>query len=368
MSTPPEEIRQEALHERRQSIGKYVKRLRTVLKRGNSSKERVPTVASSAEKKPEPAASTSAAEPKPESKPVTSTTGQVSYPRSAAQQERARALFAKYGLTLEAHEWITSGTTNENVQRVEKPIRMRVHRQCHRCQTTFGADRVCQKCEHTRCKKCPRYPAKKEKTKGKGKEGETTATAAAAAAAATPSAAKIATKPAKKQEYLTIKSRTGGPDLERRPPKQRVRRHCHKCQTLFIPATATVCTNCQHTRCTKCPRDPAKKKKWPDGYPGDVPGSDTETDAEVLPAHQRPERVWRKPRMRIRWSCEHCNALFMEKTKTCAGCGHERCPSCVRIPPKKAKKEPDPAVLRSVEEKLARFKMEEHLSGTESAA
>lgn len=58
MSTPPEEIRQEALHERRQSIGKYVKRLRTVLKRGNSSKERVPTVASSAEKKPEPAAST----------------------------------------------------------------------------------------------------------------------------------------------------------------------------------------------------------------------------------------------------------------------------------------------------------------------
>ncbi|KAF4312892.1 hypothetical protein GTA08_BOTSDO11771 [Botryosphaeria dothidea] len=358
MSSPSEETRPEALHERRQSIGKYVKRLRTVLKRGNSSKERVPAAAASSETKPEPATSTSAAEPKPEPKPVTSTTGQVSYPRSAAQQERARALFAKYGLTLEAHEWITTGTANENVQRVEKPIRMRVHRQCHRCQTTFGADRVCQKCEHTRCKKCPRYPAKKE--------GET-ATAAAAAAVA-PSAAKIGTKPAKKQEYLTIKSRTGGPDLERRPPKQRVRRHCHKCQNLFVPATATVCTHCQHPRCTKCPRDPAKKKKWPDGYPGDVPGSDTETDAEGLPAHQRPERIWRKPRMRIRWSCEQCNSLFMEKAKTCGNCGHERCQSCVRIPPKKVRKEPDPAVLRSVEEKLARFKMEDTLSGTESAA
>lgn len=362
MSSPSEETRPEALHERRQSIGKYVKRLRTVLKKGNSSKDRVPAAASSSEKKPEPAAtSTSAAEPKPESKPVTSTTGQVSYPRSAAQQERARALFAKYGLTLEAHEWITTGTTNENVQRVEKPIRMRVHRQCHRCQTTFGADRVCQKCEHTRCKKCPRYPAKKEKAKGKGKEGESAATPAAAAA-------KIGTKPAKKQEYLTIKSRTGGPDLERRPPKQRVRRSCHKCQNLFIPATATVCTHCQHARCTKCPRDPAKKKKWPDGYPGDAAASDTETDAEGLPAHQRPERIWRKPRMRIRWSCEQCNSLFMEKTKTCANCGHERCQSCVRIPPKKAKKEPDPAVLRSVEEKLARFRMEEAPSGAGTAA
>lgn len=58
MSSPSEETRPEALHERRQSIGKYVKRLRTVLKRGNSSKERVPAAAASSETKPEPATST----------------------------------------------------------------------------------------------------------------------------------------------------------------------------------------------------------------------------------------------------------------------------------------------------------------------
>ncbi|KAF2143861.1 uncharacterized protein K452DRAFT_268304 [Aplosporella prunicola CBS 121167] len=344
--------------DRRQSIGKYVKRLRTVLKRKDSTKDsssasdsKKPTAQAQAPKPTQAQASAQAVEskPKPESKPVTSTTGQTAYQRSAAQQERARALFAKYGLTLEAHEWITTGAANDNVQRVEKPIRMRVHRQCHRCMTTFGADRVCQKCEHTRCKKCPRYPIKK-----KGKEPETSA---AAATTKTPEKT-AAAKPAKKPEYLTIKSRTGGPDLERRPPKQRVRRTCHKCGDLFIPPTATVCTGCSHTRCTKCPRDPAKKKKWPDGYPGDAPASESESEPEVH-RQPKPERTWRKPRMRVRWQCEDCDTFFVDKSKECANCGHERCPTCTRLPPKKIKKEPDPETLRAVEEKLARFMMED---------
>ncbi|KAL8795714.1 MAG: hypothetical protein Q9182_007493 [Xanthomendoza sp. 2 TL-2023] len=76
-------------------------------------------------------------------------------------EERARALFAKYGLTLEPGEW--TSPIKPNAERVEKKIRMRIHRACHHCQTTFGADRVCNNCSHHRCKKCPRYPTKKAK-------------------------------------------------------------------------------------------------------------------------------------------------------------------------------------------------------------
>ena len=83
------------------------------------------------------------------------------------QEEKARALFIKYGLTLEPGEWTVPTTVG--LPRVERQVRMRIHRICHRCQTTFGADRVCSHCQHTRCKKCPRVPGSKTKvSKGKG--------------------------------------------------------------------------------------------------------------------------------------------------------------------------------------------------------
>ncbi|KAL8713057.1 MAG: hypothetical protein Q9220_002917 [cf. Caloplaca sp. 1 TL-2023] len=58
---------------------------------------------------------------------------------SAALEEKARALFAKYGLTLEPGEWTTP--MKPDAERVEKRIRMRVHRTCHRCQNMFGPDK-----------------------------------------------------------------------------------------------------------------------------------------------------------------------------------------------------------------------------------
>lgn len=314
--------------ERRKSIGKYVKRMSSVFRRGSSSKTSAPstpTVATS----PSTPAPTSQAQPTatptyvvPIEKlpcktltmcsPAQATTSFVpgQYNRSALQQERARALFAKYGLTLESHEWITAPPNATNVQRVEKPIRMRVHRSCHRCGTTYGADKICTKCEHKRCKKCPRYPKKKAPgEKGKEKAGDA--------------------KPKRKGPQLTIKSKSGG-ELVYQPVKQRIKRTCHKCNTPFIPPTAANCEKCQHLRCSKCPREPAKLKKWPEGYPGDAdPEDDTEVEA---PGPHRPKRTWRKPRQRIRWECEQCQTLFKEGTPKCTNCGHERCDTCTRKP------------------------------------
>ncbi|KAJ4296876.1 hypothetical protein N0V90_006924 [Kalmusia sp. IMI 367209] len=278
----------------RKSLGKYVKRMSSVFKREKSSKSKPaasPTTAGPSTAAPAIEEEKEAAPAPPAIEPASTTVDHAAAPaapaeapkspvpevhelqRSVLQQERARALFAKYGLTLESHEWIAAPALPVNVQRIEKPIRMRVHRTCHRCGTTYGADKVCAKCEHKRCKKCPRYPKKKsptEKAQVQAKE--------AAAAKALP----------KKKRVLTVPSRNGT-ELAYQPAKQRVRRNCHKCQALFIPPTATICESCRHIRCTKCPREPAKLNKWPNGYPGDAEyDSETELEREL----ERSRRIY----------------------------------------------------------------------------
>ncbi|KAJ4368068.1 hypothetical protein N0V83_006423 [Neocucurbitaria cava] len=314
--------------DRRMSLGKYVKRMSSVFKREKSSKSpasaapAAPSVPQQQQQSTkEEVTNEEAADltPVPTQTPAApATTASVPAPppakplkvidRNAMQQERARALFAKYGLTLESHEWITAPTPTPTVQRVEKSIRMRVHRSCHRCGTIFGAEKVCLKCEHKRCKKCPRYP-KKKTPEDKLKEKDTS------------------DRP-KRKKVLTIMTRSGN-ELAYDPPKQRVRRTCHKCETLFDPPTATICEKCRHIRCTKCPREPAKLAKWPAGYPGDV---DAGSDSEVEKQLEKFRRTWRKPRARVRWECEQCHSLFLNGSPQCPGCGHERCDKCTRTP------------------------------------
>ncbi|KAF2690486.1 hypothetical protein K458DRAFT_483823 [Lentithecium fluviatile CBS 122367] len=333
--------------DRRKSLGKYVKRMSSVFRREKSDKGKSKssplasgapaTPATVGEKKEATPASAATSGPAATPKRADPVTKELN--RSALQQERARALFAKYGLTLESHEWITTPSQPISVQRVEKPIRMRVHRTCHHCSTTFGADKICSKCEHKRCKKCPRYP--KKRTPGdKGKEREKEGPVAP-----------------KKKKLLTITTKSGG-ELAYQPAKQRVRRTCHKCDALFIPPTATICEQCRHLRCIKCPRDPAKLSKWPNGYPGDV---DPDSEAELERALEQARRIWRKPRTRVRWECEECHSLFLEGSPQCPGCGHARCEKCVRKPIKKIKTEQnfDPEVVKAVEAKLRALHVEE---------
>jgi len=260
-------------------LDRLVKRMKTVFRRKKSKPDTTSTAAPAAGGSGTPAPAASA------EKPTTATATEVPATaqkrpenRIATQRERAQALFAKYGLELRDDEWIVS--TVSPMERVEKPIRMRVRRQCHKCQTTFGADKACSNCNHHKCKDCPRIPPKKNKNKGK-------ATIAAAAVDADKAKAKR-----KEQQYtLTIPSKTGGQDLVRKPLKQRTRRFCHKCNTIFL-RNATECSECQHVRCKRCPRDPAKSKKWPDGYPGDVdPESDETADPAPIPPKEQEKET-----------------------------------------------------------------------------
>ena len=155
--------------------------------------------------------------------------------------ERAQALFRRHGLDVQPSDLPLS--TQPQSDRVQKDIRMRVHRSCHRCETPYGADTTCLECGHKRCKKCPRHPLKK--SKDKGKEKVTTKTGIA---------------PGYKKRKgdiaygITLPSRRGGQDLVRKEIRQRVHRRCHHCDTDF--AAEKVCSKCKHNRCKKCPRHP----------------------------------------------------------------------------------------------------------------
>jgi hypothetical protein len=164
--------------------------------------------------------------------------------RSTEDLERARQLAQKYNIDLDTSDW----KIIEVAERVEKPIRMRIHRTCHVCNTSYGANRTCASCGHERCEQCPRYP-KKKAIGDKGKDvtylgGQRDAGAEA-----------VEGLKRKHKYVLTLPSKTGGQDLVMKKPMQRVRRNCHRCDNVFMPGNK-ICAKCEHVRCVDCPRDP----------------------------------------------------------------------------------------------------------------
>jgi hypothetical protein len=92
-----------------------------------------------------------------------------------------------------------------------------------------------------------------------------------------------------------------------------------------------------------------KRKKYPDGYPGDAPGSGDELD----PADpQASIRTYTRPKRKVRYSCHNCHTKFKPTELTCQNCGHEKCNDCPRVAPRKVEPEPDPEVVQRVREKL----------------
>lgn len=92
----------------------------------------------------------------------------------------------------------------------------------------------------------------------------------------------------------------------------------------------------------------AKKNKYPDGYPGDAPSSDT----------SRP----------VKFACHKCTKIFPAVPHpstpegiafiesgplNCVRCNHAKCDECPRAAPQKVEPTPDPEVLKSVQAKLS---------------
>lgn len=284
------ERRASFIQERRASITKYVQRVKTVLSRKNTLSQSDASFTATSE-------------------PIT-TPGPVG--GSVFHHERTRLLFEKYGLNIEPGEWVTA-PANPSPQRVEKKIRMRVHRSCHRCQTTFGVDRVCINCQHTRCKKCPRYPSKKDAASGDLDHGK-------GKMSTIQQRSQFAPRVAVSNKY--VQAITLPPGDARRPLED-----CHSCKVKGTPVLTTFCGGCNHVRCERCPT-PERTTVMPQNSIS--VGSDG--SLVMVRQFQRQERTYRKPKLRVRWSCEKCSTLFIENREKCLNCGHDRCKTCIRDP------------------------------------
>ena len=137
--------------------------------------------------------------------------------------DRTQAILAKYNLDIEQPRWPSHPFPA--LERVTKPIRMRVRYTCHRCKTSFGHDKECISCRHRRCAKCDRYPARKPKP-GVG----------------------LQTMPA----ALVDPVEKSVPETEAVAADHMCA--CHECQT-FIEMTIEECPNCHHAICDRCHKE-----------------------------------------------------------------------------------------------------------------
>ncbi|KAK1069142.1 hypothetical protein LTR74_005184 [Friedmanniomyces endolithicus] len=274
------------------------------------------------------------------------------YSRVGVDHDRTKAMFTRHGFAYEPRRR-SSEEPAPKFRRVERPIRVRLHYRCHECQGQFAPDKSCTKCGHRRCADCVRQPGQRvmetmnHARQAKDREEEQQATPAAAIAAAkpdepSPTHALVAVSGSSlehddqddddevslAQAYdLAIKVRPLGSErLVRDPSLQHVRWTCHECKTPFTSPTHTECEQCNHTRCEECPHLPPKANSRPSALleTGSTPQEEAGTVPDVL-------RVYRKARQRIRYTCDHCNAVFADKY-TCQTCGHGRCKGCSRNP------------------------------------
>ena len=369
MSTPEEPIPPVARSERRRSLGRALERFKTVLKRRSSSNKSMPPAATGSPmpqasetapplvtpaapmiSEPEsqmPAIETSMPAPEPLLEIDTDDDGPPAVHEepllpmisssTGITEEKAKVLFERYGLSYQPHKHLSPEPPSK-MRRVERPIRIRIHWTCHECKASFASDRTCVSCGHRRCNDCTREPPKKVKEMLENTRQTQIADAGALPAdpsiaapeqsltgvllADTPSAP-LETDPEAGSgdaipaifEYTLQLRPKGGMEMLHRPKAQLAGRVCHECNMQFLPASSADCPTCGHTKCSRCPRAPPKRDKS-DLHPPTAP---------------TVERVYRKPRQRVRYTCDQCQSVFVDRDR-CRDCGHERCKTCVRNP------------------------------------
>lgn len=256
--------------------------------------------------------------------------------RMGVSEDKAKALFERYGLKYQPRTPASTGSSAHasKIRRVEKPVRIRIHWTCHECDRQFGHDRACVHCGHRRCRECSRSPPKKvkaileeakqaqivEEQKVVNKEQ---ILAAVAPESGTAGARDTELEPDDKEEqkappqYVIEQRPRSAIKLVLRSKTATVRRTCHECLTPFASNNAAECAGCGHQRCNACPMRSFKSAGEHD------PPFEPTMVATV-------QRVYRKPRQRVRWKCDRCETMFADGQ--CHSCNHQRCEACVRSP------------------------------------
>lgn len=165
--------------------------------------------------------------------------------RTQAQVDRLRSITERFDLPMPFEYITTSEHPEKERPRVHRVARMRVHRACHRCNTMFTGSRECSGCQHRVCNQCHRHPRQRYPEPWAPDSDD-------------PFAAdqdEDEYQGIREQIVMARSNRASSQPLVRKPLRQRVRRTCHSCSTVFTERDR-ICTNCQHACCTDCPRFP----------------------------------------------------------------------------------------------------------------
>jgi hypothetical protein len=258
--------------------------------------------------------------------------------RSGMSTDKARSLFAQHGFIYEARSFRPQQEPPSKLRRVEKPIRLRVHYSCHECHRQFGVEKTCLECGHQRCQDCSREPPRRvrelsdlsRRSMQQQQQAQAQAQAhphtqdedaragALAAAAPSPAVAQLPIRPAA-PEMLTaplVLDESAEYTTEALPKDYDF--------TMYVRPRAGI-----HTvwRADSRPRG-----QRPYHHASSLLSSSGGPDDEmIIPMVKAVKRVYRKPRQRVRYTCEDCSTLFIEGDR-CHQCGHERCQNCHREP------------------------------------
>ncbi|KAM3424289.1 hypothetical protein BST61_g11174 [Cercospora zeina] len=249
--------------------------------------------------------------------------------RAGLSREKARSLFAQHGFDYQLRTWRALERPPSKIRRVDKPIRLRVHYTCHECTRQFGLESTCMECGHHRCRECLRNPPKKARQVPDSPRRSMQEDRASPVAG--PSTAPHVAESARRQPdmlpaSLELDDEYSNEDLPLDHDLSMYIRSRAALQTLWKPQSR-----------------PRQKHAYS--------ASATSPDDEA-PMVRAVQRVYRKPRQRVRYTCEQCSTMFVDRNQ-CSRCGHERCDDCVRQPAKRVAAAPDPEILRSLEARLA---------------
>ncbi|KAF2217196.1 hypothetical protein CERZMDRAFT_33096 [Cercospora zeae-maydis SCOH1-5] len=221
--------------------------------------------------------------------------------RAGLSRGKARSLFEQHGFDYQLRTWRPLEEPPSKMRRVEKPIRLRVHYTCHECTRQFGLENTCMDCGHHRCRECLRNPPKKARQVSDNPRGSMQEDRASPVAG--PSTAPPA--PDMPPTSLELDDEYSNEDVP----------HDHD---LFMyiqrrAALRTVWTSQSRPR-----------QKHAHSASATAPNDEA-------PMARAVQRVYRKPRQRIRYTCEQCSTMFAGHDQ-CRRCGHQRCDDCVRQP------------------------------------
>ncbi|KAI2620056.1 hypothetical protein GGR54DRAFT_639825 [Hypoxylon sp. NC1633] len=230
---------------KRRGVGRVLHHVRTVFRRGGRSKEKTtgPAASTAALMSPIPAPS---AHPAPAAPPK-QYEGATKIPRIQVHEERAKKLGSRFGLEIKPSEW-HSTEGDRSASATSAPIA-----------NIRGARTVPDTLLSVPIRRS-KPTGRREAIIRRNKEN----------------APIIPSYDYSDAIILKRPGKTGGQDLVYKgKPRMRVRRMCHVCDSLITTHSkqARVCDNCGHRRCADCPRSPDAKKKYPYGYPNDEPGS-----------------------------------------------------------------------------------------------